>query len=56
MAQDFRGIKHLKIRAGELDVTSYIEGRIPLEPFLQTHVDNDSTLQEEIAARITENV
>jgi hypothetical protein len=56
IAQEFRGTKHLDIRANDQDVRRYIEGRIPCAPFLKIHVDKDATLQEEILKAITENV
>ena len=56
IAQEFHETKHLDIRASDKDVEKYIEGRIPLEPSLQTHVDNDPSLREEIVEKITENI
>lgn len=55
IAQDFCGTKHIDIRASDQDVAKYIEGRIPLEPSLQTHVENDPTLRAVIVEGITEN-
>lgn len=56
IAENFRETKHPDICASDIDVSRYIQNRIPREPRLARHVRAYPTLQEEIVKKILENV
>lgn len=55
IAAEFREANRIDINANDEDLQKYIEGRIPREPRLATHVRGCPSLRDEIVKKIIEN-